>query len=120
MEAAIIAAAEAGKNEKFDRVLEDVVSAALQRLMEANERLFVETQALTAAAAALRDARTTGESTIDEARIASATAQARLEAREAVEEMRKSWDRTAEDVFSAFVERLAAEQADANEAKSEA
>ena len=44
LEAAIRTAARAGRDERFDQVLDDVISAALQRLMTANERLFVETE----------------------------------------------------------------------------
>ena len=118
LERAILAAAEVGKSDKFDRVLEDVVSGALQRLMTANGRLFVETQILTATATILRDARIGGERNVDDARMASATDQARVEAQATVLEMRESWDRVARDVFSAFVQRLATEQGDAAEAKA--
>ncbi len=61
-------------------------------------------------AAVFRDARLAGAGAIDEAELTPAIAQARLEARATVAEMRKSWDRAAQDVFSAFVERLAAER----------
>ncbi|MHC4181297.1 MAG: hypothetical protein ACYSWU_27690, partial [Planctomycetota bacterium] len=118
LETAIMAAAQAGKDGKFDRALEDVIRTALQRLMEANESLFVKSQALTAAVTLLRDARVNGESEIDPARVASTTAQAELAAHEEIEIMRKSWDRAAQDVFSAFVARLAADQnADADPAE---
>ncbi len=117
LEAAILAAAEAGRGNAFDRVLEDVISAALQSLMAANEQLYAETKALAAATAVLRDARLAGDKTIEPEKIASANAQARAEARAAVTEMRERWDRIAQDVFSAFVGRLAAEKA--GEADSE-
>jgi|GEM_PF-2589188 len=111
LESAIRAAAEAGKAEHFDAVLEDVVSAALQQLMTANEHLFVETQVLKEAVAALRESRDAAPDTFDEARFTTTVAEARETARAAMLELRKSWDRTAQDVFAAFVDRLAAEQA---------
>ncbi len=115
LEQAILSAAQAGKNAQFDRVLEDVVAAALQRLMTANDSLYIETQALTAVVAVLRDGRVTNEAELDAAHLAEAVAEARLEANEVVVEMRKSWDRAAQDVFSAFVERLAAERGQAGQ-----
>ena len=48
---------------------------------------------------------------IAQADIDASIAQARSEARAEIAEMRKSWDRVAQDVFSAFVTRLVAEQA---------
>ena len=65
LEAAILAAGQASQESQFDRVLEDVISAALERLMAANETLFVETQALTAVATALREARGDGTAAVD-------------------------------------------------------
>ncbi|MBN2562707.1 MAG: hypothetical protein JXQ75_17415, partial [Phycisphaerae bacterium] len=119
LEQEILSAADASKNNSFDRVLEDVVQAALQRLMAANDRLYVETKALKAAAAVLRDARVSADGALDEVRLTEAVSQARLEAMKDVSEMRKSWDRVAQDVFSAFVERLAAERGAASESGAE-
>jgi hypothetical protein len=110
LQQAIAAAAEAGKANALDKVLEDVISATLQNLMSANEHLFARTQALVAAADVLRTARLAGEKVVDTEVIASATEQARNDAHAAVAEMRERWDRVAQDVFEAFVERLAAER----------
>jgi hypothetical protein len=110
LETAIQAAAQAGRDGKFDRALEDVISTALRRLMEANERLFAESQALAAAAAALRDARGTGVTELDQSRFEDAAARAKLDAYAEIAVMRKSWDRAAQDVFSAFVARLVTAQ----------
>ena len=110
LESAIQAAAEAGKEQHFDGVLEDVVNAALARLMAANEHLFVESRALAAALSTLQDARNGVGGVVSEQQLATAIAGARGEALSEVIELRKSWDRTAQDVFSAFVGRLAAER----------
>ena len=111
LEAAIQAAAEAGRAEQFDRVLEDVISAALQRLMMANERLYVESQAVGATAALLRAARLEAGHEPPAKDLALAAEQARDIAQTEIAELRKSWDRVAQDVFSAFVARLVAQQA---------
>lgn len=112
LEDVILAAAEVGKDAELDKVLEDVISAALERLMMANEALFVETQVLAAASTVLQSARTEGEKAVDQMKMASAVSKAKLDAHEVVVEMRKAWDRVAQDVFSAFVERMAAEKTD--------
>jgi hypothetical protein len=106
LQAAILAAARAGKHDQFDRVLEDVIEGALQRLMAANEHLFLDSQALTAALGALREARAAGAETVDPDQLAVLADQGRVAAQAEVTEMRKSWDRVAQDVFSAFVARL--------------
>ena len=115
LETAILTAAEAGRDDTFDQALEDVISAALQRLMTANESLFVESQALSAVVTVLRDARVNGESEVGQDRIDVTAAWARLDAHTEITEMRASWDRVARDVFSAFVTRLVAQQADQSE-----
>lgn len=111
LEAAIQAAAQAGRAEQFDRVLEDVISAALQRLMMANERLYVESQAVGATAALLRSARLDAGHEPPPTDLTLAAEQARDAAQTEIAELRKSWDRVAQDVFSAFVARLVAQQA---------
>ncbi len=115
LEAAILTAAEAGRDDTFDQALEDVISAALQRLMTANESLFVESQALSAVVTVLRDARVNGESEVGQDQIDVTAAWARLDAHTEITEMRASWDRVARDVFSAFVARLVAQQAGQSE-----
>ncbi len=110
LEAAILAAAEAGQNDRFDRVLEDVISASLYRLMVANEQLFVNTEALAAATAQIRAARVNDAKAIATDELVAAARQARDAARAEINEMRKSWDRVAQDVFAAFVTRLVAQK----------
>jgi hypothetical protein len=110
LERAILAAAQAGKEQRFDRVLEDVIEAALQRLMTTNEQLFVESQALMAAAFSLREARTNEGAAVGALRLAGVAEEARTVAQAQFAEMRKSWDRVAEDVFAAFVTRLVAQE----------
>jgi hypothetical protein len=106
LEAAILAAAQAGRGAEVDQVLEDVIVAALQGLMDANERLFVETEVLAAVTASLRDSRAAGEAEIDPDEMASTRAQAREDAHAVVAEMRARWDRIAQDVLAAFLNRL--------------
>jgi hypothetical protein len=108
LEAAIRSAADAGSTERFDQVLEDMVTAILQRLMEANEHLFVEAQAASAAALVLRDARLAALEDVSTMQLADATTVAREAAQHEIAEMRKSWDRIARDVFSAFINELVA------------
>lgn len=107
LEHVIQAAAEAGRRDSFDQVLDDVIRGALQRLMAANEQLFIQTQALTAVLASVRDARAGGQSP-DADQMAAVVAAARQAAQEEFAEMRKSWDRVAQDVFAAFVRQLVA------------
>jgi hypothetical protein len=104
-----MAAAQAGQRGQFDQVLEDVIDAALQRLMTANEHLFVHTQALAAAATTLNAGRTDGAA-VSQARLDTSVHDAVTAARAEISEMRKSWDRVAQDVFAAFVERLVAQR----------
>lgn len=106
---AIRAAAVAGQEERFDRVLEDVIRAVLQQLMTSNEQLYIETHALATAGALLRAARLSGTQ-LTAAELDDATVQARGAARAEFVELRKSWDRVAEDVFAAFVARLVNER----------
>ena len=110
LQAAINQAALAGARDQFDRVLEDVISAALQRLMNANEQLYVESQAVLAVAAGIRSARLNG-SPPGPAQLAETMSQARHAAAAQIAELRKNWDRVAQDVFAAFVARLVAQQA---------
>ena len=110
LQAALEAAAEAGAAGRFDQVLEDVVTAALQRLMDANGELFAQSQALFALKRALADARLAGRVDLDPQTLDPLADNARTTARQTVAEMRKSWDRVAEDVFAAFVQRMVADQ----------
>jgi hypothetical protein len=112
LEQAIRAAARAGSGGTFDQVLDDVITSALNGLMTANEKLFVESHALAAAAAVLQDARLGGARVVDPNDLELAAAQARAAARHEMSEMRDRWDRVAQDVFSAFVARLVAERAE--------
>lgn len=114
LEAAILAAAQAGRDQQFDRVLEDVISAALQRLMTANEQLYVESQAIAAATAWIRAARLDAGHEPSPQDLAAAATLGRDAAQAEITELRKSWDRVAQDVFSAFVARLVAQQAGGN------
>lgn len=110
LEDAIQAAAAAGRTDSFDQALRDVISAALHRLMQGNEALFVETQALAAATATLRDAHTDDGGAPTTAELDAAVVAARTAAHERIVEMRASWDRVAQDVFTAFVTELVHEQ----------
>ncbi len=109
LQAVIMAAAEAGRQGSFDRVLDDVIGAALHRLITANERLFIETQAVAAATAVLHEARVHGEREIDADVLPIELAESRVAAESAFREIRKSWDRVAEDAFAAFVAQLVAQ-----------
>ncbi len=114
LETAIQAAADAGRTDRFDRVLEDVIGAALEQLMAANERLYVESQATLAAVALLREGRSAAPQVIGPETLASATTIARSAAHDEIVALRSSWDRVAQDVFAAFVARLASERGDAD------
>jgi hypothetical protein len=120
LQAAILAAARAGKDDQFDQVLEDVIEGALQRLMDANEHLFLDSQALTAALGGLREARVAGAETVDPGQLAAIADQGRVAAQSEVTEMRKSWDRVAQDVFSAFVARLVVQRSAADQTSGDA
>jgi len=109
LETEIQAAARAGREERFDQALEDVIDAALQQLTTANERLYVSSEALKAATLVLQAAHQTNTPGTPEL-VAQATTQAHHAAQIEIAEMRKSWDRLAQDVFSAFVMRLVAQQ----------
>jgi hypothetical protein len=109
LETEIQAAAQAGREERFDRVLEDVIAAALEQLTAANGRLYVSSETLEAATLVLQTAQQSGSPVTPE-QVAQATAQAHDAAQIEIAEMRKSWDRVAQDVFSAFVTRLVAQQ----------
>jgi len=113
LEAAIKAAAQAGRGGTFDRALEDVVNTALRRLMAANEQLLTESEALSAVAALLKEARA-GNEAVDQAQVAATVSEARAEARAEIAIMRKSWDRAAQNVLSAFMARLATERGGEN------
>lgn len=110
LESAILAAAQAGRDQAFDRVLEDVISAALERLMDANERLFVDSRALSAATTLLREARLDTDVEAPADILAARVSEARAAAHDRIAELRKSWDRVAQDVLAAFVARLASGQ----------
>lgn len=117
LERAILAAAEAGRHERFDQVLEDVIKASMQQLMRANEQLFVASQAAVSAADVIRTARVDGHNAVPAEQLDRALAAARESGHDAIREMRLSWDRVAQDVFAAFVQGVVARQ-DANGAES--
>lgn len=108
LEGVIQAAAQAGKAERFDQVLEDLLVASLERLMNANAALYMETHAVAAVVAGMRDHGATPVNSADAVRTLARNA--RDDAQDEINEMRKRWDRIAQDVFSAFVAELVAKR----------
>ncbi len=95
----------------LDRTLEDVVNAALVSLNDTNDDLTIAMQSLRDLARSVRETPDSELAVLEYDALAEA---ARGRAEAALRATRQRWDLVAEDVFAAFVKRLATERAEAS------